>query len=75
MGPYRLNAIRDGVLAGYRGAADPFSNNLIVENIMMNDDRDNNDYKCVIVSARGNITLANIIEKSDSTTLLIVGEL
>ena len=75
MGPYRLNSIRGGVLAGYRGAADPPSNNLIVENIMMNDDRNGNDYKCVIVPAQGNITLADIIAESVSTILLIAGEL
>ena len=42
MGPYRVNAIRAGLLAGY--AATLISNNLIVLNIMMNDDRNGSNY-------------------------------
>ena len=72
LGPYRLNAIRGGVLTGYTAALD--SNNLIVENIMMNDVRDGSEYKCVIVPTQGIVTLADIIEESNSTTLHVAGE-
>ena len=73
MGPYRLNAIRGGALAGYTGAG-PDSNNLIVENIMMNDDRNGSDYRCVIVPSTGTPSLGNIIEESDPTILYVAGE-
>ena len=73
-GPYRLNALRGGVLTGYRGVADPASNNLIVENIMMNDDRNGSDYRCVIVPAVGTVTLDDITEESDLTILYVAGE-
>ena len=72
MGPYRMNAIRAGLLVGY--AATLISNNLIVENIMMNDDRNGSDYRCVIVPAQGTLSLANIIEESDPTILYVAGE-
>ena len=72
MGPYRINSIRGGILAGYTGHLG--SNNLIVENIMMNDDRNGSDYRCVIVPALGLVTLAYIMEESDPAILYIVGE-
>ena len=74
MGPYRVNTIRGGVLAGYTGAADPANNNLIVENIMMNDDRNGSDYRCVIVPASSRLTFADIIKESDTTILYVAGE-
>ena len=73
-GPYRLNALRGGVLTGYQGAANPVSNNLIVENITMNDDRNGSDYRCVIVPSDGTITFADITEESDLTILYVAGE-
>ena len=72
-GPNRLNAIRGGVLTGYRGV-NATSNNLIVENIMMNDDRNGSDYRCVIVPAQGMITFADITEESDQTILYVAGK-
>ena len=74
MGPYRQSAIRGGVRTGYRGAADIAGNNLIVENIMMNDDRNGSDYRCVIVPGSGSLVLADIIEESDPTILYVAGE-
>ena len=47
MGPYRINALRSGILVGHTASLG--SNNLIVQNIMMNDDRNGSDYRCVIV--------------------------
>ena len=75
IGPYRLNTIRAGLLAGYTGVTDTDSNNLIVENIMINDDRNGSDYRCVIVPAQGTPSLGNIIEESDPTILYVAGEL
>ena len=73
-GLYRLNALRGGVLSGYRGAADTASNNLIAESIMMIDDRNGSDYRCVIVPASGRLTFADIIKESHPTILYIAGE-
>ena len=72
MGPYRINAIRGGTLAGHTATLG--SNNLIVENIMMNDDRNGTDYRCVIVPSTGTPSLGNIIEESDPTILYVAGE-
>ena len=74
MGPYRVNTLRGGSQAGYRGVADTSSNNLIVENIMMNDDRNGSDYRCVIVPASGRLSLPDITEESNPTILYIAGE-
>ena len=70
--PYRVNAIRGGILAGYTATLG--SNNLIVENIMMNDDRNGSDYRCVIVPAVGMLALADIREESDPTILYVAGK-
>ena len=72
MGPYRINAIRSGTLAGHTATFG--SNNLIVENIMMNDDRNGSDYRCVIVPSTGILSSANIINESDPTILYVAGE-
>ena len=73
MGPYRLNTIRSGILAGHTASLG--SNNLIVKNITMNDDRNGSDYRCVIVPSTGTPSFANIIEESDPTILYVAGEL
>ena len=70
--PYRINALRNGILAGYTTTLG--GNNLIVENIIMNDDRNDSDYRCVIVPAQGMITIADIIDESDPTILYVAGE-
>ena len=72
VGPYRRNALRNGILTGYNTTLD--SNNLIVENIMINDDRNGSDYRCVVVPAQGLITLADIIDESDPTILYVADE-
>ena len=68
MGPYGINALRNGILAGYNTTLG--SNNLIVENIMMNDDRNDTEYQCVIVS-QGTSTIQR---ESDLIFLLVAGE-
>ena len=66
-GPYRINAIRNGILTGHTATLD--STNLIVENIMMYDVRNASEYRCVIMA-----TFANIIEESDPIFLYVTGE-
>ena len=73
VGPYGRSALRNGILAGYTTTLS--SNNLIVENIMMNDDRNGSNYQCVIISSTQNMpTLADIIDQSDPTILYVAGE-
>ena len=72
VGPYGVNALRNGILAGHSGTLG--SSNLIVENIMMNDNRNGSVYRCVIVPAQGMLTVADIIEESDPTILYVAGE-
>ena len=72
MGPYRMSAIRSGILTGYTATFD--SNNLIVENIMMNDYRNGSVYICVIVPAQGRATFADIIDESNPIFLYVTGE-
>ena len=72
MGPYRINALRSGILTGYNATLD--SSNLMVENIMMNDVRNGSKYSCVILPAQGMITIADIKSESDPTILYVAGE-
>ena len=64
--PYTLSGLRNGIVTGYSSNG----NNLIVENIMMNDDRNNTWYFCVIIT-QGTST---ILRESDLTILYIAGE-
>ena len=72
VGPYRISALRSGILPGH--SATLGSNNLIVENIMINDDRNDSDYRCMIIPAQGMVTIADIIDESDPTILYVAGE-
>ena len=69
---YRINSLRSGILTGHSATLD--SNNLIVENIMMNDHRNGSEYRCVIVPAQGMNSVADIIDESDPTILYVAGE-
>ena len=71
MGPYRINAIRNGILIGHTGTWD--NSNLIVENIMMNDGRNDSVYSCVVIPAGGIVTFGDIIDESDPFFLYIPG--
>ena len=71
-GPYRINSLRNGILTGHTATLD--SANLIVENIMMNDVRNDSEYRCVIVPTQGVVTLADIIDENDPTILYVAGE-
>ena len=72
MGPYRRSALRVGILPGHTTTLG--SNNLIIQDIVMNDDRNDSDYRCVIVPAQSMITFADIIDESDPTILYVAGE-
>ena len=68
VGPYTITALHSGVLTGHSATLD--SSNLIVENIMMNDDRNGSDYRCVIIM----ISTGTIQEESNLTILYVAGE-
>ena len=63
---YGLSSLANGILIGY--SADIISSNLIVKNIVMNDNRNNTEYRCVIIMSD------MITEDSDSTFLYVAGE-
>ena len=68
---YTVQQLHNGILTGYSTNG----NNLIIENIMMNDDRNDTDYICVTVSSTvSQPSVADIIEESDPTTLYVAGE-
>ena len=72
VGPYRINSLRSGILTGHTATVD--SSNLIVENIMMNDVRNDSEYICVVIPAQGMVTFADIIDESDPTIMYVAGE-
>ena len=63
---YGLSSLANGILIGY--SADIISSNLIVKNIVMNDNRNNTEYRCVIIMSD------MITEDSDPTFLYVTGE-
>ena len=74
-GPYRINGLRSGILDGHTVNGD--SSNLIVENIMMNDNRNDSEYICLILPVSSQnmpLTSADIIAESVPTTLYVAGE-
>ena len=64
--PYTVMGLHKGKVAEYSSNG----NNLLVENIMMNDDRNNTEYRCVIIT-QGTTT---ILHQSDPTILRVAGE-
>ena len=66
MGPHGVNSLRNGIETGYSTNG----NNLIVENIMMNDDRNDTEHRCVIIT-QGTTT---ILRQSNQTFLYVAGE-
>ena len=67
VGPYSLQQLRDGILTGYS----TIGSNLIIQNIMINDDRNDTEYRCVIVWIND---LKGILEKGDTIFLFVMGE-
>ena len=69
--PYTVQQLHNGILTGYSSNG----NNLIIENIMMNDDRNNTEYSCgTVPSTVSNPTVADIEDESDPTILYVAGE-
>ena len=68
-GPYTVQLLHNGILTGYSSNG----NNLIVQNITMNDNRNGSKYQCVTV-LRTQPELTNIIDESDPTILYVAGE-
>ena len=68
---YTVWQLRNGLLTGYSSNG----NNLIIENIMMNDGRNETEYSCGTVSSTVNHpSISNIIDESDPTILYVAGE-
>ena len=63
---YNVTSLSNGILDGY--SADINSNNLIVKNIVMNDNRNNTECRCAIIMSD------TITEDSDPTILYVAGE-
>ena len=62
---YGVSSLNGGILPGY--SADLSSNNLIVKNIVMNDNRNNSEYICVIMSDE-------IVNNNDTIFFYVAGE-
>ena len=68
---YTVQRLHNGILTGYSSNG----SNLIIENIMMNDDRNDTEYSCVIVPSNvSNPTVRDIWDESDPTILYVAGE-
>ena len=68
---YTVQQLHNGILTGYSSNG----NNLIIENIMMNDDRNDTQYSCgTVLSTVSNPTVADIEDESDPIILYIAGE-
>ena len=65
-GQHGVNALLNNILPGYSTNG----NNLIVENIMMNDGRNDSEYRCVIILQ----STSTMQRESDLTTLYVAGE-
>ena len=72
MGPHKLDSIRNGIVTGY--TANLGSNNLIIKNITMNDDRNDAEYQCVIVMPGATPNTLLQIKRGNVTTLYVAGE-
>ena len=71
--PHGLPAIRGNIVPGYNATFG--SNNLIIENIKINDDRNGSEFRCVTIPrGTNNPSAADVINESDPTTLYVAGE-
>ena len=70
---HTVKGLHNGILTGYNSNG----NNLIIENIMMNDVRNDTEYSCgTVPSTVSNPTITDIVDesRSDATTLYVAGE-
>ena len=63
-----VSPLRGGILPGY--SANVLNNNLIVQNIIMSDSRNDTEHRCVIIIS-GTTTIVN---NSDPTILYVAGK-
>ena len=71
-GPYGLSAIRNGIVPGYTN--DLNRNNLIITSIMMDDDRNDTEYQCVIAIPGAAPSTLVPTESGNVTVLYVAGE-
>ena len=71
-GPYGLSAIRGGIVSGY--TINLHSNNLMITSIMMDDDRNDTEYQCVIAIPGVGPDILQPVERGNITILYIAGE-
>ena len=69
MGPFGANALSNGILAGHSLNVD--SGNIIVNDIITKDPRNDSEYRCVIRLQ----DTPTILNQSDPTFLYVAGEL
>ena len=68
---YTVQQVHNGIVTGYSTNGI----NLIIENIMMNDVRNNTNYKCgTIPNTVRNPTFTDIVDESDPIILYVAGE-
>ena len=68
---YTAQQLHNGILTAYSING----NNLIIENIMMNDNRNDTEYSCVTVSSTvSQLSIYDIVDESDLTILYVAGE-
>ena len=70
MRPYQVGAIRGGIVPGYTNNLG--TTNLIIKSIMMDDDRNDTEYQCVIAIS-DTMTLISV-ERGNVTILYVAGE-
>ena len=68
---HTVERLYNGIETGYSSNG----NNVVIEKILMNDDRNNTEYICVTVSSTvSNPVFADILDESDPTILYVAGE-
>ena len=72
MTPQGINVIANGRVNGY--TANLHKTDLIIENIMMNDNRNNTEYQCVIVISGASTSQEQVVEKGDVITVYVAGK-
>ena len=72
MGPRGLSSIRNGIVPGYTNNLSTTS--LIIKSIMINDDRNGTEYRCVIAISNADTMTEQPVERGSKTILYVAGE-
>ena len=72
MVPHGLSATHGGIVSGY--TSDLGSNNLLVTNIMMDDDRNDTEYQCVIAIPGTAPSTLQLTKRGDVSIIYVAGE-